>query len=487
MAGSKLSSPKQKLTNALVWFHRWISIATCLIFAAWFASGAVLLFQPFPSLPKAVASGWAAPVDRDEIRIAPSDILARLPSAIASLKIVQRGEHPAYIASGTGGDVALDASTGAMAPLLTARQAKQIAERALGRATRSVHGPFEYDQWVVHNQFDSQRPFYRIDIGDDVGTTVYLSAITGEFVQRATSWARGWTWLGAVLHWAYFTPLRASFSAWDQTVWWLSFVSMWGAVAGIVLGLIRTMTVRRAGRGGLTYFRLKWLRWHHLLGLFVSVFVITYIFSGWLSMDHGRLFSRGQTTAEEVANYAGIPLDRAVSQISPQQLQVLPSNRAIGFSAIGGKPLLILSMGDGHQQAFDLTGKPVGKVELEERVRGAISNSWPKGPASAGSRVPATDVYALAEGLPDTAERYVTGDGATSVFVDGESGRILTVMNGSRAAYAWVYYALHTFNFPGLIEHPIVRDVLVLTLMLFGFLFSITGVVIGYQRLCKSL
>jgi hypothetical protein len=60
-------------------------------------------------------------------------------------------------------------------------------------------------------------------------------------------------------------------------------------------------------------------------------------------------------------------------------------------------------------------------------------------------------------------------------------------MNTSRAAYAWVYYALHTFNVPGLTARPIVRRVLMLIPLIAGFLFSITGVVIGWKRLRQTL
>jgi heme exporter protein D len=34
---------------------------------------------------------------------------------------------------------------------------------------------------------------------------------------------------------------------------------------------------------------------------------------------------------------------------------------------------------------------------------------------------------------------------------------MLTVMSGRRAAYAWIYYALHTFNVPALTTHPVLR------------------------------
>ena len=59
-------------------------------------------------------------------------------------------------------------------------------------------------------------------------------------------------------------------------------------------------------------------------------------------------------------------------------------------------------------------------------------------------------------------------------------------MSTSRAAYAWIYYALHSFNFPGVARHQVLRDILVLIPLTAGFLFSITGVVLGWQRLRKS-
>lgn len=64
-------------------------------------------------------------------------------------------------------------------------------------------------------------------------------------------------------------------------------------MAGVILGVIRTLAGQRQRKPTLTFYRLKWMRWHHLMGLFAGIFVLTWILSGWLSMDHGRLFSRG--------------------------------------------------------------------------------------------------------------------------------------------------------------------------------------------------
>jgi hypothetical protein len=49
-----------------------------------------------------------------------------------------------------------------------------------------------------------------------------------------------------------------------------------------------------------------------------------------------------------------------------------------------------------------------------------------------------------------------------------------------------VYYALHTFEFPGLLDHPLIRQSIVLVLMLVGLAFSGTGAVLGFQRLRRS-
>jgi hypothetical protein len=72
------------------------------------------------------------------------------------------------------------------------------------------------------------------------------------------------------------------------------------------------------------------------------------------------------------------------------------------------------------------------------------------------------------------------------VYVDGVTGNLLVVMDASRRAYAWVYYALHTFNFPVLLLHTSTRVALLLLLLLIGLTFSCTGVVIGIQRLRRS-
>ncbi|RSV49388.1 peptidase [Sphingomonas sp. ABOLD] len=474
----------RRLLAVLVWFHRWLGVATCLIFAAWFASGAVMLFQPFPALPHAAQMALQAPIAPHADLVPPVRAAAALPGA-ETLRLVQRAGRPAYVVEGGGVLQAIDARTGAILPPLSTAQALAEARRIFGTGA-SATGPFAYDQWVVHNRFDPARPFYRLDAKDAAGTQLYLSARSGELLQRTRRSARAWNWPGAVLHWVYVTPLRKDWRAWDASIWWLSLVCMLVAIAGMVLGIVRMLAARRLHPPRLTFFRRRWLRWHHLLGLGAGVFVLGWIVSGWLSMDHGRLFSRGTPTTAQAQAYAGCPLADVLRQVDATRLAAgAPSE--ISVTPLACRAILTRSAANGTVERVDGAGRRIDDAAMRALVLRAVAASWPQASAAHVLPVDPDATYALAEGWPRSAWRIPSGaPAAPDLYVDGNSGRLLTVMDSSRAAYAWVYYALHTGNVPGLTTRPALRRLLLLLPLAAGFLFSITGVVLGWRRVRVS-
>lgn len=474
-----------RLLAALVWCHRWLGVATCLIFAAWFASGAVMLFQPFPSLRHAAQMALQAPVDGDAVAIPPARALRLAGGEAETLRLVQRAGAPAYLVETAGGVRAIDAGSGAALPPLSPRQALKEARRLFGPAA-GIAGPFRHDQWVVHNRFDRARPFYRLDGNDAAGTQLYLSARTGELLQRTTRTARAWNWPGAVLHWAYVTPLRKHWSAWDATVWWLSLVCLAVAVAGVVVGIVRMRAARRLTPRRISFYRTRWLRWHHLAGLGVGGFVLAWIFSGWLSMDHGRLFSRGTATPAQAQRYLGCPLADALRGTGASALSGMGSAREIGLASLACRPVVTGYAADGSATRVDGAGQRIGDEAMRRMVGRAAAAGWPASRAASIAEVDPASTYALAEGWPASTWRVRLGGASPDLYVDADSGRLLTVMDGSRAAYAWAYYALHTGNVPGLTTRPVLRRILLLLPLTVGFLFSITGVVLGWRRLRKA-
>lgn len=446
-----------------------------------------MVFVPYPSLSSIERVARAEPIDFEGVRIAPAEALRQAPNA-TGLLLLSRAGHPAYAVSRNGSAVTVSAESGATLPPLSEDEARSIAARFGGTPVAAVTGPFAYDQWVVFQGFDSARPFFRVSLADGLGTDLYVSAVTGQVLQRTTGAERFWNWPGSIVHWIYFTPLRKSFSAWDTTVWWLSLVGIVVTVAGVWLGLLAVMKVRRVRKAGLSPFR-GWLHWHHLLGLFAGLFVFTWIFSGWLSMDHGRLFSTGQPADAMVARMQGMPLPGIASAVPVEALKNVASASEVSFRAVAGRPFLVARGDQTSARLYWLNSAGASpQTSLSpELLLNAVRSALPGSEVSLQRDQSAGAMYRLAEELPDEALLLqVRGPLQANVYVDGLTGQLLTVMDGSREAYAWLYYGLHTFNFPGLTDAPLLRRVLLLLPLFAGFVFSVTGVILGIKRLARG-
>lgn len=486
------------MDRALTWLHRWSGVVLCLVFLMWFVSGAVLHFVGFPALPDAERYVRSAAVDPARVDVAPGAALAQHPDASA-LRLIAILDRPVYALSTTSGWVTV-AADGGEPPTVDANTARAIALRfATAGSTptgaahasnatpafASISGPFDYDQWIVHQHFDGFRPFWRVSLGDADGTDLYVSARTGEVLQKTRGRERVWNWVGANLHWIYFTGLRKNWSAWNQVVWWGSLLALLTTCIGAWLGIVRAVRTHRAGHASLSPFR-AWLRWHHLIGLFTSAIVLLWIFSGWLSMDHGRLFSRGYATPAQIQAVRGLPLERIAGAFDVDKLRAAGGASEYRFNAVGGLPFVTLRGARPARLYWPQDGATTVGI-APSLLQAAIQSAWSGAKPLTGLSKGTARTFQLAEGFSDRVAGFVTPDAAaTAIYVDTLTGELPVVMDRSRRAYAWTYYALHTLNFPGLNDRPALRTALVLALLAIGTLFSATGVVIGVKRLART-
>ncbi|WP_285446731.1 PepSY domain-containing protein [Xanthomonas sp. fls2-241-TYG-148] len=465
--------------------HRWTGVAFCLMFAVWFASGLVLAFVPFPSLSPQQRWSAAERIDLSRLTVAPAQALRSVRDATA-LRLVSIGGRPSYVVGSTTATVAVDGIDGQVRGVLSPEVAGAIAAAFGHAAVRRLDGPLDYDQWSVHQKFDPWRPLYRAALQDDLGTVLYVSARTGEVVQRTRASERAWNWVGSVPHWLYFTQLRRSFTAWDRTVWWLALAALCSASSGTVLGVYRTWQRAHSPKPAWSGFR-GWLRWHHGLGLIAAVFVLGWIFSGWLSMDHGRLFSKGIPDPAQVARYAGAPLPTVLAGVDAGAVRCLSGATLIEFTAVGGRPVAVGRGSAGPSVSDGMPGHITGTRLSPDAIRRAAARAWmldhdPMPPDSAEA------LYRQADGIATDALRLtVASPGRTALYFDPASGTPLLALDASRRTYAWVYLAIHTTNFPLLQSHPVIRRIAQLGPLLLGLAFSLTGVVLGARRLMRSL
>jgi len=476
---------KSSTMRALILLHRWLGVSFSLLFAMWFSTGIVMHFVPFPGLTEAERIDGLTPIDPSQ---GPYDPAAAVNASgikdATRVRLLRRSDGPVYVVTGRSGVSAVRADDRTNAAIQSAPLALTIAEAAARQRGRNMSEAAlvdfaNYDQWTVPNGFDRHRPLYRIALNDNAGTELYVSSVTGEVVLNTTRGERAWNYVGSVAHWIYPTLLRRSHGAWDATVWSVSLVALIVAISGGILGIIRMK---------IAHWRIVspysgWQKWHHVLGLACTTFVLTWMFSGWLSMDHGRLFSTGKLSAAETAAIAGAPAWESMPAHEAQSISARA--KEVEWFVFNRKFYRRDRIGLDAQLLVSLDSGVYGSSPQREFLGPGEISAFVERVAS-GCNVPvivhADDNYAIAAAMPN-APVYRSVCGSVWFHIDGASGAILERLDPSRRAYRWFYSALHTMDFPILSARPTLRSALVVILCGFGLVFSLTGVVIGWRRL----
>ncbi|NPU68337.1 PepSY domain-containing protein [Bradyrhizobium sp. 83012] len=471
------------MIRALILTHRWLSIPLGPLFVLWFATGIVMHFVPFPTQTESERFAGLASLDLTAGLRSPAEALAAggIDRPIR-IRLMQRADGPVYVITAHGRSTAIHADTLAAADVTDPNLALSIARttaqrRGLDASGAAIAARDDYDQWTVPNRFDSHRPLYRIALNDSQGSEIYVSSRTGEVVLDTTHFERAWNYVGSVVHWIYPTVLRKDWAAWNIVVWWLSLAAVMAAVTGALLGPIRLR--RRKARLSSRY--RGWHLWHHWAGLVCMQFLLTWIVSGWLSMDHGRLFATGHLTASEDAVLTGAP---DWTRLAAAPLTAVPGEaREIEWFAFGGRLHQRARRALMQQQISVLDGSArhiVGRFLQPAEINAVTAHL--RADCARSIEVEPGDDHPFTSEVPGApVHRVVCGD--TWYHVDSASGAVLEKLDPSRRAYRWLYQALHTLDFPTLLAHATLRTLLIVGLCGLGAAFSITGMVIGWRRL----
>src|SRR6185437_15824309 len=79
----------------LILLHRWLGIGVGFLFAVWFASGAVMSFVPFPSLPGSTRLAHSEVIDIGRVRILPAAaLMAASGLPVERIRLISVEGHP---------------------------------------------------------------------------------------------------------------------------------------------------------------------------------------------------------------------------------------------------------------------------------------------------------------------------------------------------------------------------------------------------------
>lgn len=483
---------KNPLWRWLVVGHRWLGIGTCVLFVMWFASGLVMMYVGYPELTTAERLALSQPIEWKRVAVTPDDAMRR--AAIAEfprgLRLVMRDGEPVYRVSPTGQAAStMSAVDGRVIGDIAATDALRIVRRASPGSSAATVKTFHHDQWSVAGTFHAHRPLHLVALNDARGTELYVSSKTGEIVLDSTRRERGWNWVGAVVHWLYFRDLRAHQAVWSQVVMWASGVGIVVALTGLWLGIDRLRIRRSATKQSITPFR-GWMAWHHLAGLIGGVFLLTWIFSGWMSMGPPVPWEKpfdAHRMSRGVSAYAGHP--GADFPATSATLRTLDSRgaREASFVWAQGRAQIVLLDDTATSQVLDATtGAP--RSPSEASLVSAASSLIDDARLVATRKLEREDAYWYSRHgdreivLPVLRFEF-DDDDRTWVHVDPRTGKVVGWLRHSDRVHRWLFNALHSFDFRWLISARPVWDLLLWTLSLAGLVISVSGVLIGWRRL----
>ena len=506
----------KRVIPALMFVHRYLGVAFCLIFVIWFASGIVMVYKRMPAYSAEERLARLPPLNAAAIRLTPAEALevAGLQGARRVLLTSVRS-RPVYRFIVDRGTATVFADTGSYVDLVEPDDAVAIVIEAFPESqgtARYVSALEQPDQWTIGNRFGATGTLHRIALGDPAGTEVYVAEATGEIMMKTDSSSRLWGYAGPVMHWFYFTPLRAQRGAlWGNLIIYGSVVGCLLCVLGLVIGVYRFSGARRYKRGTSVTPYVGWMQWHHYGGLLFGVFTFTWVFSGLLTMTPWNLFAQGGPTPAQARAIRGddVVLDRftstPVAALAEFQQQFQP--KEVELLQFMGKPFYAAYQRADpsvrpHQDAarFVMPGSGLSRVLVTaDAAAPRVKDGFSRDELLAAARAAMSGMEPVeATWLTDVDAYYYQRNGGsrlpvlrakfddeeeTWLYLDARDGSLVqTEVRGSRAE-RWFYQGLHSLDFPWLYQTPWVWYPVIIALSLGGLALSLTSVVVGWKFL----
>jgi hypothetical protein len=502
-------APSVFIKRSLIFIHRWLGIALCVVFLLWFPSGIGMMYWNYPDVSRDDRLERASPLDASTIKLSPAEALKVLgvdddPGAI---RLNTFDGRPAYRIGGFRGQSIVFADTGEEQLAVPMDVVYRAATAWTGQRaeTATVEEMTDVDQWTVQTRLRDLQPLYKFSFPD--GQQVYISATTGEVEQYTTTGSRWGAYLGAIPHWLYFTPLRKHGPEWSKTVIWSSGIGTGAAILGIIVGVWMyspSKKYRNAGSPTSIPYRGQ-KRWHTIFGLVFGLGAATRTPSGMLSMDPfprrtnrpvggGEQIARGVTADPDDIRAALrgemslAAFERKHPKDAMAQLAGLQVNE-LQLTSFMGAPGYLATLADGTTRIVPLDGEPI-RGFTPQRIIEVVTKAAGKSGLAEITTIDQYDMYYLdrrrERPLPVVRARFHDAE-HTRLYIDPKTARVVSTYSSRNWMSRWLYHGLHSLDFPWLYNYRPLWDIVVITFMVGGTALCMTSLMLAWRVLGRKV
>lgn len=482
---------RQRLLRGLLSVHRVLGTVMSLFLLMWFVSGMVMMYHDMPwiadkELPHLTT---LPPTAADSLMVMPRDTALQ---TIGSLTLSSYHGHPIYRVR-TDKPLKLDALTlTAIDGTTTLDEAREVALRWYPDIVeeREIN---ELEAFIPLSSYRKHFPIYRFTLGDPDRTIIYVSGVTGDVVQATTRMERFWSWIGPIPHFLYFWQLRQYLETWISVVTWIGAIGALMCLSGIILGLIMYLKVYRRTRKWRTpYLKPFYLKWHHILGLFFGLFMFTFALSGVYSLNSLPSWMVGKSDRSLTLSLMR-GNDIEVTPILQAEIQAIlrsysDSIKVITVTQLGDDRFYKVGYASGYKYLEVDTAGKVSEHTMTEKELHSYLDERTAAPYDIELLTKYDSHYSSGKKgqkeLPVYKVRIHDAD-ENLLYLAPKSGNMRVFSSASRNQ-SWLYPKLHSFRFAYLSNHPILRQILMWTLLMGGAAVSLTGVRLGIRYLIRT-
>ncbi len=464
--------------------HRMLGTVLSILFLMWFLSGMVMMYHSYPSL-----SNEARIAHAEQIESCDTLVHSQPTPPLSALSLQQVAGRPVFTMTDSLGETLVDALTGQPVSRFSSAELQHIANRwqsphVYANQATLIDTLNAIDVWLIGVMPFKEYPIYHYDLNDTVGSELYLSSRTGRPLQLTDTKSRFWAWVGAIPHWIYITKLRATGrQPWTNTVLWISGFGIAMTLSGLIIGLRSVCLAHRriVRKKGISPYAKPLLRWHHLAGLCFGLFVLTWIFSGFMSLadapqliwpTHEKHSARDVYADSLQLNRFTLDINHVLATDDVRRVEWLQMGTHCFYHVWTATDEYLVNATDSFPRRTTLTSRLCesiigGKAEIIDHY----------------------DNYYISQKrqLPLPVCRVKVDDADQSTYYINPKTGDCRYYNSNRRAGKWMYTGLHALNIPFFVEHPTLRKSILWALLLGGTAVSVTGLLLSIRYVRRLL